>query len=53
MQQISTAINAGAGELEAMGKRARATYEVEFAVKIGVQRIEDLLSCPAPRADVA
>lgn len=50
---IRSAINAGAGELEAIGQRARATYEVEFAVKIGVQRIEDLLACPAPRAHVA
>jgi colanic acid biosynthesis glycosyl transferase WcaI len=50
---IRAAINASVGDLEAMGRHARDAYEVEFAVKIGVQRIEDLLACPAPRADVA
>ncbi len=50
---IRLAIDAGESELEGIGRRARSTYESEFAVKIGVERIEQLLTDRTPRADVA
>jgi glycosyltransferase involved in cell wall biosynthesis len=40
---IRSAIEATDAELEMLGQNARATYDGEFAVKIGVSRIESLL----------
>lgn len=50
---IRLAIGADESELARIGRRARATYEAEFAVKIGVERIEQLLTYRAPRAEIA
>lgn len=41
---IRSAVEATDGELEKIGQLARAAYEAEFALKIGVQRIENLLT---------
>jgi glycosyltransferase involved in cell wall biosynthesis len=40
---IRAALAAGADSLRAMGQKAREAYETEFAVAIGVDRIEQLL----------
>jgi glycosyltransferase involved in cell wall biosynthesis len=40
---IRSALAAGAHGLRAMGRKAREAYEAEFAVSIGVDRIEKLL----------
>lgn len=50
---IRLAVSASDDELKRIGQRARATYEAEFAVNIGVERIENLLTYSAPRADAA
>lgn len=41
---IRTALDASPSMLQAMGQRARQAYETEFAVNIGVSRIEELLA---------
>jgi glycosyltransferase involved in cell wall biosynthesis len=41
---IREAVGGGACGLHAMGLRARETYEAEFAVDIGVDRVEQLLA---------
>lgn len=50
---IRSALAKGKGELQDMGQRARQTYEAEFAVKIGVERIVHLLAGGMREADVA
>ncbi len=41
---IRSALTAGNGRLEEMGQRGRRAYQAEFALRIGVTRIEHLLS---------
>jgi glycosyltransferase involved in cell wall biosynthesis len=48
---IRRALAAGEHGLRAMGKRAREAYEAEFAVAIGVDRIEQLLVGETVRAE--
>jgi len=52
-EAIRLAFDVGEGELERIGARARATYEAEFALTIGVQRIEQLLTDQRPRVEIA
>lgn len=48
---IRSALAAGTNGLRAMGQKARHAYEAEFAVAIGVDRIEQLLVGTKLRAD--
>jgi hypothetical protein len=41
---IREALAAGASRLRQMGAQARRAYEAEFAVDIGVERVEHLLA---------
>lgn len=41
---IRTALDAGPSVLQLMGQRGREAYETEFAVNIGVGRVEELLA---------
>jgi glycosyltransferase involved in cell wall biosynthesis len=41
---IREALAAGAGRLQAMGRQAREAYEAEFAIDVGVGRVEQLLA---------
>ena len=41
---VREALAAGSGSLRAMGHKARELYEAEFAVRIGVARIEHMLA---------
>jgi glycosyltransferase involved in cell wall biosynthesis len=41
---VRDALGAGACRLQAMGRQAREAYEAEFAVDIGVDRVEQLLA---------
>jgi colanic acid biosynthesis glycosyl transferase WcaI len=41
---IRSALAAGRSVLQAMGRRGRETYDAEFAVNIGVGRVEELLA---------
>ena len=50
---IRSALAVGKSELHKTGQRARGTYETEFAVKIGVERIENLLAGGMREANVA
>ena len=49
---IRSALHAGTFELQAIGQRARRTYEAEFAVSIGIGRIEHLLGGGRREANV-
>jgi glycosyltransferase involved in cell wall biosynthesis len=50
---IRSALAAGEPELQTIGDRGREAYEAEFALSIGVARIEDLLGGGGGEADAA
>jgi glycosyltransferase involved in cell wall biosynthesis len=50
---LREALAVGASQLQAMGRRGREVYVEQFAVEIGVERVEQLLAGGATRQKVA